>query len=93
MTISKLIRVQEKGQVTLPASLRRRLGVKKGDLVSIEETNGKLLITPQEIIASQALDEIGDILRQRGVTLEELIKSGRNEREHILSESPEGLSE
>lgn len=93
MATLKLIRVQEKGQVTLPAALRRKLGIKKGDLVSVEETNGKLLITPQEIIASQALDEIGDILRQSGLTLEDLIESGRNERERILTEQGEGMGE
>lgn len=93
MTISKLIRVQEKGQVTLPADLRRKLGIKKGDLVSVEESDGKLLITPQEVIASQALDEIGDVLRHHGLTLEDLIESGRSERERILRESSEETSE
>ena len=93
MSASKLIRVQEKGQVTLPANLRRKLGIKKGDLVSVEETDGKLLITPQEVIANQALDAIGEALRRRGLTLEELIESGREERERILGESPEEMSE
>lgn len=93
MSPSKLIRVQEKGQVTLPADLRRKLGIKKGDLVSVEETDGKLLITPQEVIAAQALDEIGDVLRRHGLTLEDLIESGRNERERILSEVPGEQSE
>lgn len=93
MTVSKLIRVQEKGQVTLPADLRRKLGIKKGDLVSVEESDGKLLITPQEVIASQALDEIGDVLRRHGLTLQDLIESGRNERERILNESSEEMSE
>ena len=32
------VRVQEKGQVTLPADVRKRLGIKKGDLVAFVET-------------------------------------------------------
>ena len=84
MTTFKLVRVQEKGQVTLPANLRRKLGIKKGDLVTVEEKNGGLLITPQEVLATQALDEIGAILRSKGLTLEELVESGREERASIL---------
>ena len=42
----KLVRVQEKGQVTLPAELRRKHGLKKGDLAAVEETEEGLLITP-----------------------------------------------
>ena len=34
----RLVRVQEKGQVTLPAELRRKLGLKRGDLVTVTET-------------------------------------------------------
>lgn len=82
--MSKLVRVQEKGQVTLPAQLRRKLGIEKGDLVAVEEANGGLLITPQEVLATQALDEIGEILRSKGLTLEDLIESGRKERAALL---------
>ncbi|MEZ4522035.1 MAG: AbrB/MazE/SpoVT family DNA-binding domain-containing protein [Thermomicrobiales bacterium] len=84
MPVSKLVRVQEKGQVTLPANLRRKLGIKKGDFVAVEEKNGALLITPQEVLAAQALDEIGEILRSKGLTLDELIESGRSERASLL---------
>ena len=32
------VRVQEKGQVTLPLEIRRKLKLKKGDLVTFVET-------------------------------------------------------
>lgn len=34
----KLVRIQGKDQVTLPADIRKRLGLKKGDLVAVEGT-------------------------------------------------------
>lgn len=70
--------------MTLPADLRRKLGITKGDLVAVDEADGGLLITPQEVLATQALDEIGEILRSQGLTLEELIESGRAERAALL---------
>ena len=82
----KLIRVQEKGQVTLPTDIRRKLGLKKGDLVSVVETEGGVLITPQEAIATRALDEIGQVLREQGLSLEELMESGRDVRGKLLKE-------
>ena len=85
-TLHNLVRIQEKGQVTLPASLRQRLGLKKGDLVAVTGTPGGILITPQEIVATQALDRIGAALREQGLSLEDLIESGRAERDDLLRE-------
>jgi len=82
----KLVRVQEKGQVTLPTEIRRKLGLKKGDLVAIVETPDGVLITRQEVVAAQVLDQIGEILRERGLSLEELIDSGREVRGELIQE-------
>jgi AbrB family looped-hinge helix DNA binding protein len=87
MTASRnLVRIQEKGQVTLPAAIREHLGLKKGDLVSIVETPQGVLIKPQELIATDALNRIGEALREKGLSLDELIDSGRDERDQLLKE-------
>jgi len=41
--------VQEKGQVTLPADLRKSLGIKKGDLVAVTEMIGAVVIKPVHV--------------------------------------------
>ena len=87
MSVSRnLVRVQEKGQVTLPASVRKRLGLKKGDLVAFVETPQGVLITPQVVVATRALAEIGDVLREQGLSLDEMIESGREIREEVFRE-------
>lgn len=86
MANAKLSVVQEKGQVTIPSEIRKRLGLKKGDLVAFVETEQGVLISPQEVIATQALDRIGQILREKGLTFEELIESGREIRSKLLEE-------
>jgi AbrB family looped-hinge helix DNA binding protein len=85
-TVVKLVRIQDKGQVTIPAATRKRLGLKKGDLVAVEETPDGVLITPGESLAIRALDEMGAILREQGVTLDEWIESGRQIRSELLRE-------
>jgi len=82
----KLVRIQEKGQVTLPAEVRQQLGLKKGDLVAVEAAQGAVIITPQEVLATQALNRIGELLREKGLTLEELIAAGREERATLIAE-------
>ena len=78
--------LQESGSVTLPAEFRKRYGLKPGDEISFVETEAGLLISPREALLNKLLDEIGDGLRQRGITLEELMESGRAIRGQLLQE-------
>ena len=82
----KLSKVQEKGQITIPAEIREKLGLKKGDLVGFVETEDGVLISPQEVIAMNALDKMGAILKEKGVTLEKLMESGREIRGDLVKE-------
>ena len=80
------VRVQEKGQVTIPTKLRKKLNIKKGDTVVMVETKDGLLIKPAEVVLSEALDEMGKALKADGIALEEWIERGRQIREKLLEE-------
>jgi antitoxin PrlF len=80
------VRVQERGQVTIPKEIRDRLDLKKGDLVTFVETEEGVIIKPAEIVVSTALDEIGEALKERGLSLDELIERGREIREDLIKE-------
>lgn len=87
-----LVRVQEKGQVTIPSEIRRKLKLKKGDLVVFVETEAGVVIKPAEILVSGALDDIGRSLRDKGIDLEELLERGREQRSEWI-EKEYGLKE
>lgn len=78
------VRVQEKGQVTIPLEMRRRLGLKKGDLVTFVETDKGILIQPAEVIVSAALEMIGESLKANRVTLDELLERGGSIRAELI---------
>lgn len=80
------VRVQEKGQVTIPQEIRQKLNLKKGDLVTFVETTEGVLLVPVEVVASQALDRIGQALQTRGVSLDELIERSRENRAARIKE-------
>jgi antitoxin PrlF len=86
MNDRKLVRIQEKGQVTIPTEIRKKLGLKRGDLVAVVETPEGVFITPQQVVATKALDSIGDILKEQGLSLEEVIAQGRDIRTDLLQE-------
>jgi hypothetical protein len=65
----------------------KKLGLKRGDLVAVMETPDGVFITPQQVVASKALDSIGDILKEQGLSLVELIDQGRDIRTDLLQET------
>lgn len=79
-----LVRVQEKGQVTIPSEIRRKLKLKKGDLVVFVETEAGVVIKPAEILVSGALEEIGRALEAKGIDLEELLERSRERRSELI---------
>lgn len=82
----KLATVQKRGQVTIPIEMRRKWGIKEGGVVAFVETEEGILISPREVLAMEALDRIGQALKEQGITLEEMIQSGRKIREEIYRE-------
>jgi AbrB family looped-hinge helix DNA binding protein len=83
---SRLSRVQEKGQITIPTEIRKKLGLKKGDLVAFVETEDGVLISPREVVAIKAMEKLGEILEENGVTLEDWIASGGDIRGELIKE-------
>ena len=78
--------VQENGQVTLPKELREEYGLKKGDAVVFQKTPAGWVVRKQEPDPMQLLDELGEALRAKGITLEEWMASGREIRGELLKE-------
>lgn len=83
MEVKRTYTIQENGQVTLPAEWREKYGLKKGDFIVFKETEDGLLVSPRETQALKLMDEIQETLKKRGITLEEFIESGREERQKI----------
>jgi len=82
----KLSALQKKGQVTIPLEMRQKWNLKTGDLVAFIETEKGILISPQEVVAMDALNAIGAALKEKGITLEQLMEDGRKIRGKLVTE-------
>ncbi len=88
----KVSRLQERGQVTIPLEIREKLGLEPGDMIAFVETEHGIILSPQEMVAIDALDKMGMLLREKGITVDELIESGREIRGELIQKEY-GLSE
>jgi hypothetical protein len=50
----------------------------------IEMRNG-ILISPQEVLAMDTLERLGRALKERGISLEQLMESGRDIRGEMIA--------
>jgi AbrB family looped-hinge helix DNA binding protein len=50
ITMSTIVRVQRKGQVTIPSRLRAQVGLVDGDLVEARAHRGKIVLTPKSVV-------------------------------------------
>ena len=62
-----LVKIGPRGQITIPKSLRRSLGIKPGDSLAITQANDELLLQP---ITKTLFDFIGSISSDEPVSLE-----------------------
>ncbi|MBW6474854.1 MAG: AbrB/MazE/SpoVT family DNA-binding domain-containing protein [Anaerolineaceae bacterium] len=67
------VRVQEKGQVTIPRDIRRQLKLKKGDLVTFISTENGVVIKTLDSAADDFLVILGKSLNSRGIQIEQVL--------------------
>ncbi len=75
----ELVKVKKKHQVTIPASVRRSVGIKVGDLLEAKAEKGKITLTPKSMIDKRLAEALADVKAGRTYgpfeTAEELIES------------------
>ena len=62
-----IVRVQKKGQVTIPSGLRARIGIADGDFLEAEVDNGRIVLTPKSLIDRRLARSLADF--EEGRTL------------------------
>jgi AbrB family looped-hinge helix DNA binding protein len=69
--------VTSKGQLVIPARLRRRLGIKKGTLIAFVEDDGRMLMQP---VTREFIHSLRGSLKSEPSVLKVLFEARRRER-------------
>jgi AbrB family looped-hinge helix DNA binding protein len=59
----RTVTVSEKGQVAIPIDIRRRLNIRKGQILVLQVSDDKLLIAKSEQLSKRMKDEFEHLLK------------------------------
>jgi AbrB family looped-hinge helix DNA binding protein len=79
------VRVQEKGQVTIPRKIRRQLNLKKGDLVTFVSTENGVVIKTLDLAADDLLSTLSKSLHARGIQIADLMARSQKVSADVLT--------
>jgi AbrB family looped-hinge helix DNA binding protein len=79
------VRVQEKGQVTIPQTIRRQLNLKKGDLVTFVSTENGVVIKTLDLAAEDLLATLEKALLARGIQLSDVLARSQRVGTDVLA--------
>ncbi len=75
----KTVRVSEKGQIAIPISMRKNIGIEQGDKLLLVETEGKILIEKSNKVSQSIKDDFKDILKYNEDSLKEIWDNEEND--------------
>lgn len=79
MTV-KTIKVSEKGQISIPTSIRKKIGIKKGDELILLQKNNKILLEKVKTVSKKMKEDFKDLLKLSEKSLQ---KVWDNEQDQI----------
>ncbi|KKQ18886.1 MAG: Transcriptional regulator, AbrB family [Berkelbacteria bacterium GW2011_GWA1_36_9] len=75
------IKVWERGQITLPKNLREELEIKENDILYVEKLGKGIFLRPTESIIEQIQKKGEELMREKGLKIEDLIEDLINEED------------
>ena len=87
------ILLRDRGQLTIPRSVREQLPITDSDILTLLQTNGLLIVAPQELRLPALQARFREAMEEASLRLAELLKCLAAEREAIYCERSRGRSE
>jgi len=81
-----VVRVGQRGQFTIPAEMRRHMGIEEGDVFSLTQLGDTLVATRKKLVAPQIAKNIAALMKEEGLTLGDLLEESEKQRERYVNE-------
>jgi bifunctional DNA-binding transcriptional regulator/antitoxin component of YhaV-PrlF toxin-antitoxin module len=80
------VQVRQRGTLTLPAQLRERYSIRPGDTFRLVDLDGIFVLTPMVPMVPELAKEIEQARIEAGLSMEEMLKGLREQRERYAAE-------
>jgi bifunctional DNA-binding transcriptional regulator/antitoxin component of YhaV-PrlF toxin-antitoxin module len=80
------IQVRQRGTLTLPAELRQRYRIQPGDTFRLVDIDGIFVLTPMAPLVPELAREIERARIEAGLSVEEMLRELRQQRERYVAE-------
>jgi len=78
--------IKARGQLTIPKKIRDASHLEEGEEVSIIPVGDSIIITPKRLELNEARRQLKKILKGSGLSVDELLKGLKQERESLYTE-------
>lgn len=81
------VQLRRKGAITLPVQLRKKYSLNEGDVFTLEDLgDGSFLLIPRVSRLAYLGDRVAEVMREEGVSTEDVLKVLEEEREDYYRE-------
>ena len=88
MQTAYMVRMRERGQITLPKPVRNSLALATGDTLNLVQIDDVVFLSPRQTMIPRLSQEFTELMQEEGVTLAELLQGMEEERQLIWQERP-----
>ena len=81
------VRIRERGQVTIPSSYRKDLGLEENDSLNLVKIDEMLVLTPRRPFGDATARKVDAAMKRKGATLDDLLTNLRDQRKKYTRET------
>lgn len=82
-----LIKMRERGQLTIPYEYRKELGLDEKGMVNIVKIGDVLVLTRKQLIGDAVSKKIENTMKKKGLSLEDLLNNLKEQRKRYNKEA------
>ena len=82
-----VVKLRERGQLTIPYEYRKELGIGKEDVLNVLKIGDVLILVPKQLAGDIISRKMESAMRKKDLTLDNLLKNLREQRKRYSRET------
>ncbi len=91
-----IVKLRDRGQITIPSEYRKSLGLKSEDVLNILKVGDMLILVPRRLEGDLLASKMEQLMKGKGLTLDDLFEDLKQQRKKYMkdkyAEKIQGLS-